>query len=382
MTQSHTANLKVSTGEGILQAGCINAIQQTLRGKTKEVNVVTMPDFFLDRLVTINKSVETFTENIESVVRMKGGSLDSVTQTELRGGNAVNTAAGLASLGLRVTPIVCTDKIGSRLIEFYLDLDNTDLSHIKIFGKKTSMTTALEFQIGKEKANVMLRDVGALENFGPDSLDSDDFEAIEKADYVCVFNWAGTRFFGTQLAETVFKRTKEATKGKTYFDTADPRPNEEKIPQLIKHVLMKNNVDILSVNENEAFCYAAALNKNIREMFGHTSFIDIAKESARVLAASFNSRIDLHTTRFSGTFTKKNEIIVPTFKVSPFRTTGAGDAWDAGNIFGDAAGLSDESRLTLANGVAAYYVSSQEAKHPTGKQVSVFLKSAKPTVLS
>jgi sugar/nucleoside kinase (ribokinase family) len=365
-----------------LQVGCANEIQQTLRLKTEEINVVTMPDFFLDRIVTINNSVDKFIENIEAIVTMKGGSLDSVAQAELRGGNAVNTASALAALGLRVTPIVCTDKIGSRLIKFYLDHGNADFSHIKIFGEKPSMTTALEFQIGKERANIMLRDVGALENFGIDSLDSNDFEAIENADYVCVFNWAAMRFFGTQLTETIFKRTKEARKGKTYLDTADPRPNKERIPQLFKHVLMKKNVDILSVNENEAFCYAAALNKNIQEMCGHARFIDIAKESARVLAASFNSRIDLHTTRFSGTFTKKSEIIVPTFRVSPLRTTGAGDAWDAGNIFGDAVGLPDESRLTLANGVAAYYVSSQEAKHPTRKQLSVFLKNAKPIILN
>jgi len=47
------------------------------------------------------------------------------------------------------------------------------------------------------------------------------------------------------------------------------------------------------------------------------------------------------------------------------RSTGAGDAWNAGNIFGDALGLPDSCRLTLANAVAGFYVSSLTAEHPT-----------------
>ena len=90
---------------------------------------------------------------------------------------------------------------------------------------KPPLTTALEFKSINEKTNVMLRDLGALADFGPANLDEGDYALIENADYVCLFNWAGTLKFGTELAQAVFERAKREGKGKTYYDTADPNPN-------------------------------------------------------------------------------------------------------------------------------------------------------------
>jgi sugar/nucleoside kinase (ribokinase family) len=100
-------------------------------------------------------------------------------------------------------------------------------------------------------------------------------------------------------------------------------------------------------------------------------------ESARILASHLSARIDLHTTSFSATFTKKDEIIVSAFKVPALRATGAGDAWNAGNIIGDACGLSDGGRLALANAVAAYYISSPDGTHPTRKQLIKFCEKTR-----
>ena len=83
-------------------------------------------------------------------------------------------------------------------------------------------------------------------------------------------------------------------------------------------------------------------------------------EAARILAKLLPARIDLHTTAFSATLKGKSEVVVPTFKVKVFRATGAGDAWDAGNILGDQNGLSDECRLMLANAVSACYLSDPD----------------------
>ena len=63
-----------------------------------------------------------------------------------------------------------------------------------------------------------------------------------------------------------------------------------------------------------------------------------------------------------------------TFKVNVLRATGAGDAWNAGNIFADGNGLSDEGRLTLANAVAACYLARPDGVHPTREQLTRFLK--------
>jgi ribokinase len=359
-----------------LENDCLEEVQRFLKSRLEEVNVVVMPDFFLDRLVNLKQNVTDFSKIVEEVAERKGGSIDGIEQTELRGGNAINTASALAALGVKVTPIVCTGKLGLQLIKFYLKPRKADLSHIKIF-KKTSITTAMEFKTKNGKANVMLRDVGALADFGPHHLDDKDFEVIENANYVCVFNWAGTRRFGTKLAKTVFHRVKIMGKGKTYYDTADPNPNKEKIPELVKNVLKSKSLDILSINENEAICYASQLSDKVKELKGCLKFDELAKESARILASHLSARIDLHTTSFSATFTKKGETVIPAFQVPVLRATGAGDAWNAGNILGDAHSLSDGCRLLLANAVAAYYISTINGTHPTRKRLIKFFERLK-----
>jgi len=347
-----------------------------LKSEIKELNVVVMPDFFLDRLINLNCDVEDFSEILRNIAKRKGGSIDEIEQTELRGGNAINTASALAALDTKVTPIACTSKLGLKLMKFYLKPFEINLSHIKIF-EKLSITTAMEFKTENGKVNVMLRDVGALADFGPQHLGDEDFEAVEKADYVCVFNWAGTRRFGTELAKTVFHHAKTKGKGKTYFDTADPTPNKEKIPELVKNVLQGRHVDILSVNENEAFCYASKLSSKIGKLRKRLRFDELAKESARILASHLSARVDLHTTRFSATFTRKGETFVPAFQVPVLRATGAGDAWNAGNIVGDAYGLSDGGRLALANAVAAFYISNPNGMHPKRKHLIKFCEKLK-----
>lgn len=356
-----------------MQDHILKELQRFLRSGVQECSVVVMPDFFLDRLVNIDWNPQVFSKNAEKILEKKGGSIDGIEQTELRGGNAVNTASALAALGFNAIPIVCTDAFGLRLMKFYLKNRRVDLSHVKILDEP-SITTAMEFKMEYGKGNVMLRDLGSLANFGPQNLDSHDFEGIESADYVCVFNWAGTRRFGTDLAKTVFRHTKKNGRGKTYFDTADPTPNEGKIPELVKNVLQTRDVDVLSVNENEAICYASALSAGIKQSGKGVKFWELAKKAARILASRLSARVDLHTTLFAGTFTEKDETIVPAFKVPVLRATGAGDAWNAGNIVGDAHKLPDEYRLALANAAAACYVSSPSAAHPTRKELMKFLE--------
>ena len=95
---------------------------------------------------------------------------------------------------------------------------------------------------------------------------------MRDADYTCLFNWAGTLKFGTALAQAVFGRAKTKGKGKTYYDTADPTPNMRAIAELMEKVLKSNQVDILSVNENEAIIYAALLDKTLNDKNGDLEF--------------------------------------------------------------------------------------------------------------
>jgi sugar/nucleoside kinase (ribokinase family) len=342
--------------------------------KTKECMVVVMPDFFLDRLISLKWDTAKFNTLITRVAKRKGGSIDGISQVDMQGGNSINVASAIANLGAKVTPIVCTSEYGLQQIKHHLKSAQVDTSHIKICGK-ASVTTALEFQTQNNKTNVMLRDLGALADFGPANLHDDDFKLIEEADYVCLFNWAGTLKFGTVLAQTVFGRVKQGGRGKTYYDTADPTPNVDGVSGLMEKVLKTDNVDILSVNENEAVTYASLLDENLNEKKQRLGFAELALEAARVLAKNLSARIDLHTTAFSATLHGKKEVVVPTLKVETLRATGAGDAWDAGNIIGDWNALSDECRLMLANAVSACYISDIEGKHPSRSRLLSFLRS-------
>lgn len=346
--------------------------------KAKEFNVVVMPDFFFDRFVHYDKDFSQFSKEALRVVRRKGGSIDNVRQVNSRGGNAANTAGALTTLGVFVYPIIETDAFGATLLKQFLEPLRVNLTHVKANGK-ASITTALEFRQNGNKVNLMLRDIGSLANFGPKNLTSEDYQLLNTADIVCVFNWAGTRQYGTDLAETIFRHVKTKGKGKTYYDTADPTSNKDKIPALIKKVLLKDLVDILSLNENEAIQYATYISpKQVTTLRKKQEKLEkLALRCATILADHLTARIDLHTTAYSATLTKnKKPQIAPSFEVKALRATGAGDAWNAGNIYADQQGFSDNARLTFANAVAAYYVSSPNAMHPTLSQLRNFLKNA------
>ncbi len=339
-----------------------------------ECSVVVMPDFFLDRIINLKWDPTEFSGLVADVAERKGGSIDGVPQMDMKGGNAVNMASALSSLGVKVTPIVCTSGLGLQQIKYHFKDAKMDLSHIKICNK-ASITTALEFKNRNEKTNVMLRDLGDLANFSPKDVDEKDYNLIDEADYTCLFNWAGTLKYGTALAQAVFGHAKKSKGCKTFYDTADPNPNSEGIPDLIAKVLKTGKVDILSLNENEAVTYASRLDEGLNEKKSQVGFAELAMEAARILSKYFSSRIDLHTTVFSASFVGKREIVVPTFKVKVLRATGAGDAWNAGNILGDKNGLSDECRLLLANAVSACYLSDADGMHPTKAKLASFLKT-------
>ncbi|RLG92880.1 hypothetical protein DRO34_01945 [Candidatus Bathyarchaeota archaeon] len=350
-------------------------VQKLQNAAPKRPSVVVMPDFFLDRIVTYPKDLHSFINDMARIAEQKGGNIDGVPQKEIRGGNAVNTASALAKLGVKVHPIICTDKFGYALIKLFLEGLDVDLSHVKI-RECLSITTAIELHAEEGKVNVMLRDLGSLADFSPKDLSPEDFRLIEEADYVCIFNWAGTRRFGTQLAEEIFKRVKTKGRGKTYLDTADPSSNKAEIPQLVEKVMLKHFVDILSVNENEAIWYASYFEpEKVAKHKKRLKTEALAKECAQILAEHLDTRIDLHTTRFSMSIFENRSLVVPAFDVEVKQATGAGDAWNAGNIYADSQGFKAEARLTFANAVAAYYVSSLEAAHPTLAELRGFLLS-------
>jgi ribokinase len=319
----------------------------------KDFKVVAMPHFCIDNFLQLKGDYKSFNDGLEAIVKQGGGNI-AIKQRLGRGGKAANFASSLSSLGIKTFLIARTNELGYKLLEYLFEGKNVDISHVKKDGE-LAFTTAMEFK----GANVMLSDPGPLSQFGPGCLDDKDEELIREADFVCVSDW-GLNEKGTALAKHVFGLVKDG-KGRTYFDPGDPSPRGsrevEAISELVRDVLEEGLVDILSLNEDEV------------KRYGKKDDISEAISCLRRL-----SRVDLHTKDFVRSYYEDwDRKQLPTFDLEPKQLTGAGDAWDVGNVYGELMGFSDELRLMLANAVAAYYISDPQGRHPTREDLIEFL---------
>jgi len=340
-----------------LKTRVLDKLRQIDQRKLRELHVVLIPDFFLDHFIYLDEFENTFTR-IKNIYQQGGGNLPGVKQKIHQGGNAANTALSLAKLGIKPHLICKTSEFGLNLLNYFLGKSNVDLSGVKTNGE-LAITTALEF--GEKHTNVMMGDPGSVTDFSFDVLDEKDLETISNSDILCALNWNLNKN-GTKLAKEAFRFAKQKNK-KTFFDTGDPSPRKDDIPDLIKNVLSDNNLDILGLNENELSYYTNNKTYSDEEII----------RSAAQLKNNIKARIDLHTSRFSCTINKKTTIVSTQRTLQIKRATGAGDAWNAGDIFSELLGFEDDERLLFANSVAEYYISSLTHAHPNLEEISDYI---------
>jgi sugar/nucleoside kinase (ribokinase family) len=334
---------------------------EDLQGKElSQFHIVLLPDFFVDHFVSLD-TVEKTCAKIKTIATQGGGNLPGITQRIHQGGNAANTALGLARLGMNAHLICQTTPFGLHLLEYFLGKHGVDLSGVKTDGK-LAITTALEFR--EHSANIMIGDAGSVAMFRFDLLNDHDLELISSANLVGVTNWNLNRY-GTGLACKVFERAKK-WKVRTFFDSGDPSPRLADVPDLIAQVLMNPHLDIFGLNENELNYYSKRVNKTQDEMIA-------AVES---LQRKIHARIDFHTSLFSCSV-HPTSTVVPTIPLSAiYRMTGAGDAWNAANLFADLLGFADDERLLFANIFAGQYISSSDGIPLTTGTVINFIKKS------
>ncbi len=325
-----------------------SALKEKL-AKKPSFKVIAMPDFYLDYVLAFPGNLDEMASAMVEVARRGGGNLLGWKHLVGRGGNASNFSAQLSSLDVNVVPIIETDEFGKIALAHFLK--NVDLSHVANSGS-VSKTLALEVEHSGRRVNVMVSDPGSLSSFGPEKLDENDEELIREADFVCVFNW-NQNLKGTELAEEVFQIAKNEGKAVTVFDPGDPTSRASQIPALNERVLTQGLVDVLSVNENELQLLAADVRKETGEVEGQEG--NPLFEAASVFSM-LGVRVDLHTTSFSATFIDGQRERVMCARATPLKVTGAGDAWNAGNIFAHGMGLEHRERLIFANATAAAYM--------------------------
>lgn len=317
-------------------------------------HVVAMPDFFLDHFVPM-PPFPSAVEAMTAIHARGGGNLHGGGQSIQAGGNAANTAHALARLGVRVHLVARTSPFGLAYLRETLGRAGVDLQQIRSDGRLAS-TVALEFQPGPR--NVMLSDAGSVAEYGPADLDDNVRTLIEGADAVLLANWSQTHRFGTELAEAVLK---EARRGRalTYVDTGDPASRRADIPDFLSRIASSPSLDVFAMNESEL------------RIFGDG---DVAGEEAILatgarLAKRMSATLDVHTAEFAATWGPRGDARVATRRIRPLRATGAGDAWNAGNLLGYALGLTPGERLDVANAVAGLYLAAAHGLPPTLSEV-------------
>ncbi len=336
----------------------LNRLQDIDQKSLEQYHVVMLPDFFVDHILSFD-SVEKTCSVIKNLSVQGGGNLPGVIQRIHQGGNAANTTLGLARLGMSTHLICRTDDFGLTILKYFLGKHNVDLSGVKSDGA-LALTTALEFQ--QHPANIMFGDPGSVATFCFEMLTDHDHELIASANLVGVTNW-NLNHYGTQLACKVFGTAKKH-RVRTFFDSGDPSPRIQDIPDLTEKVLKNPQLDIFGLNENELRYYS-----------GHTSKTQKGiVAAAESLKKTVPARVDLHTSVFACSIQDKS-LVVPTMSLTKvYRFTGAGDAWNAANICADLLGFADDERLLFANIVAGYYISSPTIIHPTIDMVIDFIK--------
>jgi sugar/nucleoside kinase (ribokinase family) len=343
-----------------------------LQSESAQKSVVILPDFFVDHFV-VASDFNNFFSSMKQLASQGGGNLLGTRHIIHRGGNSINTASALLTLGMKPIPIVTTDSPGFKLLKLLVD-PTLNLNHVHTDGRLAS-TVSIELTYEERPVNLMVSDSGSVADFSYAELTEADLAVLKQSELVALLCLNHNRH-GADLANDVFSLTKSEGQGLTFMDTGDPSGNPDLISGLIENVLSEGLVDILSVNENEIGWFAATLADDHSQWKpGKLKSMEWLK-AAEYVASKLPVQIELHTPLYSASLVEDSIISVSAFEVKPQITCGAGDAWNAGNIFGLINGLTGEERLVLANALAALYISSEDATHPTKEQISSFLHSS------
>ncbi len=337
--------------------------------KAPDLGLVTvLPDYFVDRFMRI----EDF-DKLARDIKLKGdegggGSIRGVRQSEVKGGNAVNLAYALGSLGAKSNLIAIANSLPAEMLRStFRKLPNVNL---EIIDGDPGFTVAFEFKRNQRIVNVMVSDAGDLKDFDQKQLKEKHWEDISKSRLLCLVNWSAIRN-ATDLTESVFTFAKE--KGvETFFDPADVSEKADDLPDLKKRVLDRGLIKYFSMNDNEARIMSMVL---AGHKLSQEFTVDDLQKTIRVIADLTGERVDIHTHRFSMSCLHKDTTVVQCHKLDQKTITGAGDVWDAADLIGYRTGLDDEERLALANAAAGLYVSREEAIPPTRPEVVEFLRN-------
>lgn len=312
-------------------------------------DVAVMHDFFVDRLVHV-QGLPGVMRRVGAKARSGGGGIHGTSQEEIRGGNAVNLAHALASLGLRTLLITHCERVHEHLLR-----KNFQGLKAEVRTKRLPAGLTVAFE---ERVNVMLSDGRGASAFGPSELDEADWSGLRNSRVVCSVNWAANRR-GTELL--VALRKKLGSDKTIFIDPADFRDRQGRFAELLRLVRSRHLVDWVSMNEYESLAAAEALGVREKDR----------GERCMALARALGVVFDIHCV--DGSFSSEGTRVASSRHrvVDTKRLTGAGDVWDAASIYGRLKGMEEPQRLKFANRAAKLYLESDEPVPPTLSQLRI-----------
>jgi ribokinase len=326
--------------------------------------IVTMPDFFLDRVLLLQSQEELF-QSIVNKIRVGGGSIREIPTVDRKGGNAANIAYSIAMLGGKVAFFTVGDKIANSVIEttFQKFGENVEIIISEGIQGKTTSLELFENVEGDSKVNVMLSDVGDNADFGKARVNTEKhMKILSRADAVVVANWA-SNLKGTELMKFAFEYSPKALH---FVDPADFQLRKEEFVEIL--ALLSNKIDVLSINENECNTLGSSLGLGNLLPWQSYSRKEI-KDAALKLSKKIGISIDIHTKLGSAWSNGKESEEVPAIRSEIRTLTGAGDVWDAADVIAYLAGLDPIDRLTFANAASSLYVRNRSAESPSLEEV-------------
>jgi len=271
--------------------------------------LVSVPESFIKTVGGEKGGMELVgSDKLDSILRESGSS-----PVKAPGGSAGNTIFGLAKLGL---PTSFLGKLGKdedgeyykeRLSAFGGDTSSfrhTDKAHT---GRCLSLVTP-------DSERTMRTDLGAAATMSPDEISASDFEGVSHA------HIEGYVLFSEPLARRCLSLAREAgcvvSLDLASFEVV--RFNKAVLPELLEKY-----VDIVFANEAEG-----------REFTG--------SEDPSVILDTFSKYCDICVLKVGekGSHVRKDgkTSSVPAIRVNAVDTTGAGDLWQAGFLYGHATG--------------------------------------------
>ncbi len=263
-------------------------------------------------------------------------SVSSLKKTVTTGGSAANTIYSLASLGGRTGYLgkIGSDELGHA---FKQELEERSVrTHLMYSEKNTGRVMAL---VSPDSERTMATCLGAAADLKPEDINPEDFQGY------CILYIEGYLVQDHQLMEKTLKTARQEGL-MIALDLSDFTVVEQNLDFLQK--ILSAYVDMVFANEEEAFAFTGKMPEYAVEelaLFCKTAIVKTGK---------------------TGSLIKQGDdtVKVRSFPANAIDTTGAGDSYAAGFLYGFTKGYSLDQCGKIASLVSARMVEVMGAKLP------------------